>query len=213
MLQPTQESVVYAAQTKLLDLAYETAQTRNLNKVLTELYQGAQIYYWLQSLDRGEDYLTYTEREKIWRCLIEIAEIYDFPTAPTLVNRPVDINAGGGGGNTIINNITYNFGSTFGTTEIDTTTITADSIPVTDDYGAVWYYTVRKGVNQRSGIVQASWLSDGSSVSYSEESVGEIGDTSPITISVDFSGGNIRLRVAASNNDWFVSGTRILING
>ncbi len=211
MLQPTESSVVYAAETKLLDLAYETAQTRNLLKVQEELQQGANIYYWLQALDQG-DYLTYAEREKVWRCLIDVADVYDFPTAPTLTNQPVDINVGGGS-TTVINNNTYNAGTPFGPTEIDSPSGTVDTIPVTDDYGATWFYTVRKGTDQRSGIITASWLSDGSSIGYSEYSTSDIGDTDDVVFSVTFSAGNIQLVATVASNDWIVSGTRYLING
>jgi len=210
MLQATQSSVQYASRTKLLDLAYSTAQKQNLKKVQAEIAQGSKIFYWLRALDY-DAYLTQEQREKIWYCLIELADINDFPIAPTLgtVNRP-NINVGGT--TTITNNNTYSDGTPFENTDVDTGTETVVSIPVTDDYGAIFHYTIRNGVNQRSGVVIASWLSNGSSVVYSEDCTEDIGDTSDVTLSVDYNSGNIRLLATATSNNWTVEGKYYLIH-
>ena len=79
----TESSVRYAAETKLLALAYETARAKNLTKKASQITQGTKIFLWLQALDYGA-YLTFAEREKIWRCLADIAEVYEYPIAPLL---------------------------------------------------------------------------------------------------------------------------------
>lgn len=209
-LQPTESSVRYAAETKLLDIAYETAQTKNLSKVQAELQQGYNIFYWVSALDFSE-FLEQSEVEKIWLCLIEIAQVYDFPIAPEINNQetPVVI----GGSNTVINNNYYSNGVTFQNSDIDQPSEIVDTIPVTDDYGAVWFYTLRNGSNQRSGVFQASWLQDGSSIVYQEDSTSDIGVTTGVTLSATYSAGNIRLVVSTTSDNWIISGTRYQING
>jgi hypothetical protein len=203
----TQDNVVYAARTKLLDLAYQTASTRNLLKVSKEIQQGTNIFLWLSALDSSA-YLTFLQREKIWTCLREIADINELPVAPLLgvIGRDVTI----GGGNTITNIYNYDNGTIFENADADTGTENADSLPVTDGYGAVWFYTIRKTTNQRSGVIQASWLSDGSSIVTQHDSTNDIGTTTGVTLSVDYSGGNIRLRITADSDNWIISGRRYI---
>ncbi|MFW6130225.1 MAG: hypothetical protein ACOC56_03500 [Atribacterota bacterium] len=99
----------------------------------------------------------------------------------------------------------------FGT--IDTTTITADSFNFnTEGAEAVtWEYMVEDGTNYRSGSIRAVWDSTAANVEYHEISTQDIGDTTPVTISVDHDSGNIRLRVTTTSNGWTIRGNRFLI--
>lgn len=206
MLQVTESSVRYAAETKLLELAYEISGTRK--PMLDKVQQGTNIFLWLQALDYGE-FLTKEQKDQIVLCLIELANIYDFPIAPELNNQetPVVI----GGSNTIINNYTYNTGTYFINTDVDTGTETVDSFSLSDARGAMWVYNVRSGSNQRTGIVTAGWLADGSSITVYEDATSDIGTTTDVVLDVDLSAGSIRLRATAASNNWVVEGIRILI--
>src|SRR3546814_4007119 len=98
-----QDNVAYEAGSKLIELAVEVAEVRNPLKLKYKIKQGAKIFYWLQALDYS-DYLTRSTRDRIVRCLIEIADINDIPVAPVLGNiaQPSIIH----GGTTNITNLT-----------------------------------------------------------------------------------------------------------
>jgi hypothetical protein len=105
-IEVNEASIRYQARTKLAELVTEIAGTRKLDLVEDKIKQATQIRLLLKALDYGE-YLTRTERERIWYALIEISGIYDFPTSPILElrNRP-NILLGYTITNTVTNNIT-----------------------------------------------------------------------------------------------------------
>ena len=77
-------------------------------------------------------------------------------------------------------------------TDVDTGTETVAEISSTTYTAAFFDYVIKNGTNLRAGIVSA--CHDGSSnVEYNEVSTNDLGDTSDVTLSVDISGGNIRL--------------------
>lgn len=101
----------------------------------------------------------------------------------------------------------------FSSGPIDTSTVTADSFDFSA-YGATavtWDYSVGDGTNFRAGRVQAQWDSVAASVEYYEVATIDIGDTTPVTIAVDASAGDIRLRVTTASNGWTIKGNRSLI--
>lgn len=211
MAEILRDSVYYAAKTKLLELAVELSKVRNPLKLESQIIQGAKIHRLCQGLDY-EDYLTQQQIDRIVRTLVEVAEINDFPVAPVLGNvaQPTIVI----GGSTTINN--YNSSDFTDWSNLDVDSAAAeilDSFAITSARGAVWFYTVRKGSNQRSGQVIGGWLSDGSSVVYQEDSTEDIGDTSQVTLSVDCSSSLIRLKATVTTDDWVVEGKRLLING
>jgi hypothetical protein len=211
-LEILEDDVAYMARTKLLELATEVADTRNINKVRDKIKQGATIVKWLQALDYG-GYLEKTQRDVIIRAIVEIAEINDFPIAPSLGNtEPYNVSIGGS--TTVTNN--YSSDSTaFSNADVDTPSEVVDSFSVASARGAVWHYTIRNqaGTSQRSGIVVASWLVDGTLV-WNEESSGDIGTTiGTVTLSVVYSAPNITLVATTSVNNFIVEGDRFLING
>ena len=210
MAEILKDSVYYAAKTKLLALAVELSEVRSPDKLKSQIIQGAKIHRLLQGLDY-EDYLTRQQIDRIVRTLVEVADINDFPVAPVLgnVDQPSIIV----GGTTNITNYNSSDFVDFSNLDVDTGTEVVDSFAVTSARGAVWYYTIRKDSNQRSGMVVGSWLADGSSVVYSEDSTEDIGDTSGVTLSVDYSSSLIRLKATVTSDNWIVEGSRLLING
>lgn len=211
MLVPTEASVTYSAKLKLIDLAYDVAQSRSKKKpeIKAKIAQGTNAFLWLQALDYG-DILTQTEREKIWMCLVDFLGIVDYAVAPVLgQTSPPTVLVGQG--NTITVNNTYNTGTPFLNSVVDIGTETGDSFSVTSAFGCVWFYTIRNGSNQRSGIIEATWLADGSIIKTQHDSTDDIGVTTGVTLSVDYNNGGIRLRATVSTNGWIFEGNRYLI--
>ncbi len=70
-------------------------------------------------------------------------------------------------------------------------------------YRAAFFdYVIQKTGNVRAGTVFA--CNDGGSVEYTETSTNDLGDTSDVVLSVDISGGNMRLLADAATSGWSV---------
>ncbi len=88
-------------------------------------------------------------------------------------------------------------------TDVDTGTETVAEISSTTYTAAFFDYVIKNGSNVRSGTVYA--CHDGSSnVEYTETSTNDLGDTSDVTLLVDISGGNIRLRATTTSDNWSI---------
>ena len=81
------------------------------------------------------------------------------------------------------------------------TTTTILSVATGSYYGAFFDYVAVSGSNSRAGNVMSTW--NGSSVVYNESTTNDIGNTNEVTMSVDLSGANVRLR-ATNTNQWSV---------
>ena len=81
------------------------------------------------------------------------------------------------------------------------TTTTILSVATGSYYGAFFDYVAVSGSNSRAGNVMSTW--NGSSVVYNESTTNDIGNTNEVTMSVDLSGTNVRLR-ATNTNQWSV---------
>ena len=90
--------------------------------------------------------------------------------------------------------------SSQGNTDIDTGTETVATVSVNDYDGAFFDYVVKDGTNYRAGTVTSVW--DGSSVQYNDNSTADIGDTSVVTLAVDISGTDARLRATTTSDNW-----------
>ncbi len=88
--------------------------------------------------------------------------------------------------------------------DVDTGTETVDEFSdSTANNACVWHYVVKKDNNLRAGTVTSCWY-DGGTPEYSETKTSDIGDTSDVTLAVDNSGGNVRLRATTTSDDWEV---------
>jgi hypothetical protein len=194
----------------MLELAYEVALTRNITKpeALAKISQGFHISALLQALDFSE-YLTKETRERIWYCLIEVAEINDYPVAPVIGSvQPPSLLVGikGDKGDT------GSRGADGGATDFiyngASITVVVDSFPITSAPAARWEYYIG-GTAARTGEVKAHWASDGSEVQYTDFSTQDIGgSTDPIGLTVDFFNGDIRLLANISSGTWNIRGSR-----
>ena len=75
-------------------------------------------------------------------------------------------------------------------------------IPTSAYTSAYFDYNVVGNGSARAGNVMAIW--SGSTVNYTETNTNDIGDTSPVTLSVAFSGDNTSFIADASTNNWVV---------
>ena len=84
-------------------------------------------------------------------------------------------------------------------TSATTTTTVASVSGIT--YAAVFFdYVIYKSSNIRAGTVVA--CSDGTNVSFTETSTTDLGDTSDVTLAVDYSSSNFRLRATTTSSTW-----------
>ena len=86
-------------------------------------------------------------------------------------------------------------------TNVDTGTETIAQI--SDSYDAAFFdFVIKNGTNLRAGTVYA--VHDGTDVEFTETSTQDLGNTEEVELSVDLSGGNIRLRATTGSNNWTV---------
>jgi hypothetical protein len=70
-------------------------------------------------------------------------------------------------------------------------------------YTAAFFdFVIKKTTNVRSGTVYA--CHDGTNVEFTETSTQDLGDTSDVVLSVDISGGDMRLMATVASDDWSV---------
>lgn len=87
-------------------------------------------------------------------------------------------------------------------TDVDTGTETVATVSSSTYDGAFFDYVIKKGINLRAGTVTA--VHDGTNVSFTETSTQDLGNTTDIELSVDLSGGNIRLRATTTSDNWSI---------
>ena len=87
-------------------------------------------------------------------------------------------------------------------TDVDTGTETVASVAIATYTAAFFDFVIKKTTNVRSGTVYA--CHDGTNVEFTETSTQDLGDTSDVTLSVDISGTNMRLRATTTSDDWSV---------
>ena len=87
-------------------------------------------------------------------------------------------------------------------TDVDTGTETVANVAIATYTAAFFDFVIKKGTNVRSGTVYA--CHDGTNVEFTETSTNDLGDTSDVTLSVDISGTNMRLRATSLSESWSV---------
>jgi hypothetical protein len=208
----SEDVIMYQARTKLAELSNDIAALRKLNspEAKPKIKKAKMIFLWLQALDYRA-YLSREQREKIWYALIHIAGLNDFPIAPLLELRETPNVLLGIGGTTTINN-TYDAGTAFLNSDVDSPSEVIDSFATTLSNGCRWEYTIQNaaGTILRKGSISAGWTSGGVIDWGAETVAAEIGDASGIVLSAAISGGNVQLIATVGSNDWRISGKRYL---
>jgi len=87
-------------------------------------------------------------------------------------------------------------------TDVDTGAETVANVAIATYTAAFFDFVIKKTTNVRSGTVYA--CHDGTNVEFTETSTQDLGDTSDVTLSVDISGGNMRLLATVTSDDWSV---------
>jgi len=87
-------------------------------------------------------------------------------------------------------------------TDVDTGTETVANVAIATYTAAFFDFVIKKTTNVRSGTVYA--CHDGTNVEFTETSTQDLGDTSDVTLSVDISGGNMRLLATTTSDDWSI---------
>lgn len=205
-------SIEYQAKAKHLELMYLISQTRN--RSLREKYtrQATEIRYYIRAL-RFKDYLTHAQINRIYQCLVEIADLFEFPVNPNLptVEQPQQ-------GTTIIVEGSQGIpgndggGTDYSALNIVTDT-TADEFAASLAYGAEWTYVVVSSSGYvRKGRVEAAWNpSSATQPVYFDNSTTDLdGDTSAVSFQVAIVSGNVRLIALVASGTWTVRGTRYL---
>ena len=83
------------------------------------------------------------------------------------------------------------------------TTATVVATLTSSDYdGAFFDYHVKDGTNKRIGTVMATW--EGTNVAYTDYSTADLGDTLPVSFTVDISAPNAQLNAIITSGTWTV---------
>lgn len=93
--------------------------------------------------------------------------------------------------------------------DIATSPEVVDTFTTSSAKGVVWDFVIEQGTIRRVSSIVATWES--STVSYCEYGAVEIGDSSPVTMSVDINSGSVRLLSTVTTDNWIITGRRYLI--
>ncbi len=86
--------------------------------------------------------------------------------------------------------------------DVDTGTETIATV-VKANYDAAFFdFVIKNGTNLRAGTVFA--IHDGTNVEFTETSTNDLGDTSAVTLAVDISGTDMRLRATTTSDNWII---------
>lgn len=104
---------------------------------------------------------------------------------------------------------------TYTVTFSDSTTLDVDTLSVGSGGSAYWFYEASRGVIRRSGYLNSTWNTDGTTADLVNLSTDEypergVGDSTDLTIEVLEDSGNIILR-ATSVNAWVIKYKRLKI--
>lgn len=203
----TTAQVIYAAQTRLLELADIVAESSSFNRVKNEIKIGEALLRYIRALNTDSS-LTFEEEQCICQHMITIGDLYDFPASPTITSNQ-EFNFAS---NIIIQGEQGPPGVDGGGTDFNTFSLNSDtlvdSFSVASANGADWQYIITDGTNLRKGTVSGGWLTDGSEIVFYDVSTIDIGDTSPVVLSVTYASGTISLFATIPSGTWDIRGTR-----
>jgi hypothetical protein len=87
-------------------------------------------------------------------------------------------------------------------TDVDTGTETVATVAHATYTAAFFDYVIKNGTNVRAGTVYS--CHDGTNVEFTETSTVDLGNTSDVTLTVDISGADMRLRATTTSDNWSV---------
>lgn len=212
MIEITEAYVIYQAESKLLEIATEIAKSRSIQKaeIQAKIQKATKIRLWLEALDY-KTYLDRNTREKIWYCLMDVANIDQTPvTVPTSTISAPSIIVGikGDKGDTGATGSTGG-GVSFSASNVAIDTV-VDSFDTSLSSAAEWQYEVFNGSNKRVERLTGGWLGS-TPTDDGGLATTDIGDTSGISFTVNISGSTVQLLALVTSGTWTVRGSRILI--
>jgi hypothetical protein len=86
--------------------------------------------------------------------------------------------------------------------DVDTGTEVVATVAIATYTAAFFDFVIKNGTNVRSGTVFA--CHDGTNVEYTETSTADLGNTTPVTLSVDIAGTDMRLLATTTTDNWIV---------
>jgi len=91
--------------------------------------------------------------------------------------------------------------------------IFVDSFLKTDSFSCIWFYSVKDGINLRSGQISAVWEEVGNYIAFSHTTTNSIGTTDNIDFEVNMDQGNsyVRLFATITSGDWNIRMLRLFI--
>jgi hypothetical protein len=216
MIDQRADSILYQGQDYLLTLVDKLITNRRLGKALEKewakadyiigLYEAYAVKYSLDDEDMVNAAL---------ECIIEIAGLYAYPSAPTfqMFNPPAIIAQKGDKGD---KGDDGERGPAGMATDI-TTTITepgvVDSFPIDSAKGVRWdYIATRDTGEQRAGTILGTWNTTGTGIDFFDNSTADIvGTTDPLSFEVMFAAGDIQLFAHITEGQWTIVLTRYFI--
>lgn len=214
------ESIIYQSQIYYRDLVNTLVAEKRLGKAYYSDWDKADLILgYLDSLsyrDRLTDEDDINDVNFILECLIVLCELNQYPvSAPIEFQEPPAVIVGikGDQGDSITGpQGPAGLATDFQISLVSIPTV-IDSFDITDAKAARWdYIVIESSGEQRAGTIIGHWLPDGSEVELADSSTEDLdGDTSPLTFSLEFLSGDIRLIATPASGTWSVIGTRYFI--
>jgi hypothetical protein len=125
----------------------------------------------------------------------------DFPSRLTHIESGLVVTGSvTSSGDVIIQGVLYTSGSNI---DVDPTTEVIATVPSSSYDAAFFDYVIKKSTNYRAGTVTVVWDKNGN-IEHMDNSTNDLGSTAEVVLSLDSSGGNIRLIATVATNDWTV---------
>lgn len=215
------DTIIYQSQIYYRDLINTLVSDKKLGKALDDKWNKAdEILGYLEALnyrDRLTDDDDILNVNFILECLIKLCELNYYPVAAPLTFQPapaVIVGEQGRPGDTVIGPPgPAGLATDFQISLVSVPTV-VDSFPIVDAKAARWDYIVIEATGeQRAGTLIGHWLPDGSDLEIADSSADDlgVGSTEPLTFSLEFLTGNIRLIATPASGIWNVVGTRYFI--
>lgn len=214
MIDHRADSIIYQGQGYLIDTVDKLITEKRLGKFFNKDWDKLDLMiHYMEAYQHASKLDDPSSVNFILNCLIDMAELFQYPAAPTLVYPdPPAILVGipGPPGPKGDKGDPGEAGLATDRQTVLSSTGVVDSFPVSSAKGARWDYVVTESAgNQRSGYVYGTWSEDGLNIDYFDHSTDDlIGPTLPISFEVGFDGVNIQLIAVITSGTWSIQLTR-----
>lgn len=215
MLDLRADSIIYQAQGYLVELVNTLITDKRLGKAFNKEWDKADLI--LSYLEAWEERLKLddiTQMNYVLECLISLAKLNEFPSAPDITGlTPPSILYGlpGPPGDSITGpqgpaGLATDFQSTLSITGV------VDSFDISLANAARWDYFVKESAGeQRADTVIGDWKSDGTTALFDAGTTDLGGVTSGIEFDIVITGTTVQLIAVISSGTWLIKGSRYFI--